>query len=118
MRVEEMWLRQLLEFVVPTAHELAVLEEAKSDRRRFKKGNVIAPEGALVRDTYFVVEGWVEGSVGVNYGRSQLTKIYLPGDFAGMPNVAVVHTAEALTALTNVTVDVVPVDRLQLLFER
>lgn len=116
--MDNMWLRRLSEFIVPTADELVVLEEAKSDRREFKRNQLISVEGAPVQEVYFLVDGWVESSVGVNYGRKQLTKIYLPGDFPGMPNVAMAQTAEQLVALNNVTVDVIPIDRLSLLFEK
>lgn len=116
--MDDMWLRRLSEFIVPTPDELAVLEEAKSDRREFKRNEVISSEGSPVQEVYFLVDGWVEGSVGGDFGRKQLTKIYLPGDFAGMPNVAMSRTAEHLVALNQVTVDAIPIDRLPLLFEK
>ena len=116
--MEDMWLRRLSEFIVPTRDELAVLEEAKSDRREFKRNQIISGEGSPVQEVYFLVDGWVEGSVGVDFGHKQLTKIYLPGDFPGMPNLAMARTAEHLVALNNVTVDAIPIDRLPLLFEK
>lgn len=112
-----MWLRRLSEFVVPTASELAELEKAKHARRSFRRNQLISREGRPVTEVYFVADGWVGSSLEVNFGRKQLAKIYLPGDFAGLPNLAMAETAENLFALTNVTVDTIPLDHLARLFE-
>ena len=112
-----MWLRRLSEFVSPTADELAALEQAKQGRREYRRNQSISRQATPVREVYFVIEGWVGGTIEVNFGRKQLEKLYLPGDFAGLPNISLAHAAEGLVAMTNVTLDVVPLDRLARLFE-
>lgn len=112
-----MWLRRLSEFVAPTVSELAELEKAKQHRRSFRRNQIISRERRPVTEVYFVADGWVGSSLEVNFGRKQLAKIYLPGDFAGLPNLAMAETVENLFALTNVTIDTIPLDRLARLFE-
>ncbi len=112
-----MCLRRLSEFAVPTAAELAELENAKQGRRCFKRNQLISREGRPVTEIYFVAEGWVGSSLEVNFGRKQLAKIYLPGDLAGLPNLAMAESVENLFALTNVTVDTIPLDSLTRLFK-
>lgn len=116
--VDSIWLRRLSEFVTPTGDELAALEEAKQSRREYRRNQSITLEGSCVREVYFVVEGWVGGVLEVNSGRKQLAKLYLPGDLAGLPSIAFTNAAEGLVAITRVTLDVIPLNRLALLFER
>jgi CRP/FNR family transcriptional regulator len=113
-----MWLRRLSEFIAPTDSELAALEEAKDGRREFKRNQMISQQGNPTKEIYFVADGWIGASLEVNFGCSQLAKIYLPGDFAGLPNIATSCAVENLVALTNITLDVIPLDRLSRLFER
>lgn len=113
-----MWLRRLSEFVSPTSDELEALEEVKLTRREFRRNQSICRQGVPVKEVYFILDGWVGGSLEVNFGRKQLAKLYLPGDFAGLPSIALTHTAEGLVAITNVELDVVPLDRLARLFQR
>jgi CRP-like cAMP-binding protein len=116
--VETLALRRLSEFAVPTAHELSALEGAKQARREFRRNQIISRQGDPVREVYFVADGWVGSSLEVNSGRKQLAKIYMPGDLAGLPNIATTRATSSLVALTNVTVDVIPVKNLAQLFEQ
>jgi CRP-like cAMP-binding protein len=107
----------LSEFVTPTSTELAFLDGASHSRRQFKRNQLISSQGEPVREVYFLAEGWVGAFLDVNFGRHQLAKVYLPGDFAGLPNIAMSQTAESLVALTNVTLDVLRIEQLGRLFE-
>jgi CRP-like cAMP-binding protein len=111
-------LRRLSEFVTPAPAELAALDDARQERRHYKRNQTICRLGDPVKEVYLVAEGWVGGSLEVNFGREQLAKLYLPGDFAGLPNIALATAAEGLCALTRATVDVIPLQRLADLFER
>lgn len=115
--MEGIALRRLSEFLTPTPLELAALNEAKLDRRDYRRNQTICRLGEPVKEVYFVADGWVGGSVEVNFGRKQLSKLYLPGDLAGLPNIAMANAGEALFALTKVTLHVVPLPRLTQLFE-
>lgn len=109
--------RRLSEFAVPTADELSALEGAKEASRQFKRNQIISRQGDPVREVYFVAEGWVGSSLEVNFGRKQLAKIYMPGDLAGLPNIATTHVSSSLVALSNVCVEVIPVKNLARLFD-
>lgn len=111
-------MRRLSEFVSPTRDELAALEQAKQGRREYRRNQSICRQSTPVKEVFFVIEGWVGGTIEDNFGRKQLEKLYLPGDFAGLPNIALPHAAEGLVAMTNVTLDLVPLDRLARLFEQ
>lgn len=111
-------LRRLAEFVAPTPAELQALNEAKLERRDYRRNQQICRQGDPVKEVYFVAHGWVGASLEVDFGRKQLSKLYLPGDFAGLPNIALSHAAETLFALTNATLESIPLDRLAQLFER
>lgn len=113
-----MALRRLSEFAVPTQDELLALQDAKEISRQFKRNQVISRQGDPVREIYFVAEGWIGSSLEVNFGRKQLAKIYMPGDLAGLPNIATTHAASSLVALSNVCVEVIPVENLARLFEK
>lgn len=116
--MDSIWLRRLSEFVTPTREELAALEQAKQSRREFRRNQPITCEGACVKEVYFVVDGWVGATIQVNSGRKQLAKLYLPGDFAGLPSIALTSASEGLVAITRVTIDVIPLNRLALLFSQ
>ena len=116
--INSMWLRRLSEFIEPTAAELTALEGAKLTRRTFKRNGIISRQGECVKEVYFVMHGWVGSSLEMSMGRDQLANIFLPGDFAGLPDIALKRAAATLIALTDVTVDVIPLDRLARLFER
>ena len=113
---EGMWLRRLSEFIEPTPAELAALEEAKLTRRTFKRNELISLQGECVKEVYLLMHGWAGSSLEVGANRSQLANIYLPGDFAGLPDIALTRVAATLVALTDVTVDIIPLDRLAGLF--
>jgi CRP-like cAMP-binding protein len=113
-----MWLRRLSEFIEPTAAELTALEGAKLTRRTFKRNEIISRQSECVKEVYFVMNGWVGSSLEMSAGRDQLANIFLPGDFAGLPDIALKCTATTLIALNDVTVDVIPLDRLARLFEK
>lgn len=118
LQMNDMWSRRLSEVMAPTDSELAALEEAKLGRHRLKRNAVLCRQDQSVNEVYFVVDGWVAASVEVNGGKRQLVKIYLPGDFAGLPSIATMQSVEGLIALTDACVDVIPLDRLAKLFER
>lgn len=116
--MESVAFRRLSEFVTPTSAELAALDAAKRERRQYRRNQTVCHQGDPVREVYFIADGWVGGSLEVNFGRKQLSKLYLPGDFAGLPNIAMSHAAETLFALTRVSLDVIPLDQLAQLFDR
>ena len=67
---------RLSEFVTPTPSELAALHEAKLERREYKRNQPICRDGDPVKEVYLIADGWVGGSLEVNFGRKQLAKLY------------------------------------------
>lgn len=116
--IDSMWLRRLSEFMEPTTDELAALEDAALSRRVFKRNQNLSLQGQCVKEVYFLKQGWVGSSLELGPERSQLVKIFLPGDFPGLASIALERAAATLVALTDVTVDVIPLDHLARFFER
>lgn len=111
-------LEQFCELVRPSPAELEALADATTARREFKRRQTIASQGDPVSEVYLLRHGWVTSSIEVDFKRRQLVKIHLPGDIAGLPSIALAHAAETLVAVSPATVDVIPLDRLERLFER
>ena len=70
-----------------------------------------------MNEVYFLIKGWVSSTIDVDFDHRQLVKIHLPGEMLGLPNMALVRSAETLTALTPATIGVIPLGRLAQLFE-
>lgn len=105
------------EVFTPTSVEVEALARARRTRREFRRRQVICRHGERVSDIYLLVQGWVASSVDVDSCRRQMVKLHFPGDFLGMPNIALATSAETLIALTAGSVDVIPLDALGRLFE-
>jgi CRP/FNR family transcriptional regulator, anaerobic regulatory protein len=65
---------------------------------------------------FVLLEGWDSAAVRYENGNQQITKIHLPGDLMGSPNVSLALTADFLTALTPVVVSRIPIKRFAQLF--
>ena len=110
-------LNRFHELITPSSAELEAFEKAKTDRREFKRRESITRQGDKVNEIYLLAEGWVAGSIEVDLVRTQLVKVNLPGDILGLPNITLTRAAVTLTAITNATVDVIPIEELARLFE-
>jgi CRP-like cAMP-binding protein len=116
-RVKHVALNRFHELVTPSPAELEAFERAKTERREFKRRENITRHGDKVNEIYLLAEGWVAGNIEVDLVRTQLVKVNLPGDVLGLPNITLARAAVTLTAITNATVDVIPVEELGRLFE-
>lgn len=116
-RVKHVALDRVDELVTPSGAELEAFEQAKSSRRQFKRKEAITRQGDRVSEIYLLADGWVAGNVEVDLVRTQLVKINLPGDILGLPNATLTRAAVTLTAITDATVDVIPLEELGRLFE-
>jgi CRP-like cAMP-binding protein len=115
--VKHVALNRVEELLTPSQAELEAFEQAKTDRREFKRKETITCQGDRVSEVYLLTDGWVAGSVEVDLVRTQLVKVNLPGDILGLPNAALTRAAVTLTAITPATLDVIPLERLGQLFE-
>ncbi len=116
-RVKHVALSRVDELVKPSEAELEAFEQAKTCRREFKRKETITRRGDRVSEIYLLAEGWVAGNIEVDLVRTQLVKVNLPGDILGLPNLTLTSAAVTLTAITQATVDVIPLEELGRLFE-
>lgn len=65
---------------------------------------------------FVLLKGWACATVRYQNGDQQITKLHLPGDLMGTPNVSLAQTADFLTALTPVIVSRIPLERFGQLF--
>jgi CRP/FNR family transcriptional regulator, anaerobic regulatory protein len=115
--VKHVALNRIDELVNPTEAELDAFEQAKAGRREYKRKETITRQGDRVSEIYLLANGWVAGNVEVDLVRTQLVKVNLPGDILGLPNATLSRAAVTLTAITDATVDVIPLEALGRLFE-
>ena len=97
---------------------LAIARRFATGLRNVPAGMEIYAEGELSDDLYVVVEGWAFLHQILEDGRRQILDFALPGSWLGFqpqPDAEMPHTAEALT---DVTVAVIPRDRLSDIFAR
>ena len=109
-------LHRLNEFIGLNPADDEAFRRLATERRRFRRHEVIRAHGDPAKEIFFLVEGWVACCVHSATGGEQIVKVHLPGDMLGSPSLALSRAAESLVALTRVTVDVIPSDRLGKLF--
>jgi CRP/FNR family transcriptional regulator len=110
-------LRRLQEFISLDDQELSALENAVSCQRVYRRREPILRQGDRVTHVYLLIDGWVGSHTEVDGGSNQLSKVHLPGDIAGLPNIALVEAASSLIPLTVATVGLIPLKNLARLFE-
>lgn len=109
-------LHRLHEFLQPDDAELEAFSLARKSRLTFRRRQVVTTQGDPVSSVYLLVDGWAQSSFDVASGR-QMVDVHLPGDFLGLPSMSLTRAAETITALTAVTVDVIPIKALAGLFD-
>lgn len=93
-----------------------MLAEAGGPERQVPRGGIVRAEGMPVNGFHVLLDGWVSSSIAVSDGGRQIVKIHLPGDILGAPSLALRHTAETLTALTQVRVRHIEAEKLGRIF--
>lgn len=76
--------------------------------RTFRRGTYLRHEGAPEPEVYRLRSGWIACSLGTAEGTRQVTHFHVPGDFVGLPSIASHAAHEAVQALTEVEVEVLP----------
>lgn len=109
-------LHRLHQFLQLSSAEASAFAELAVERRRLRRHDTIRAQGDPALEVYFLVEGWVASCIDSAAGNRQIVKVHLPGDMMGTPSLALAQAAETLCALTRVTVDVIPTDKLGELF--
>lgn len=109
-------LHRFEEFEPLTPAELAAVLQLPLPPRIVQKGGVIRAEGIASTSFFVLLDGWAAASHSMLDGGRQILKIHLPGDALGTPSMAMSRTVEELTALTDVVVAEVPLERFGHLF--
>jgi len=78
--------------------------------RTHLRGSFLRHEGSSAPEMYRLRSGWLVASVGNSDGGRQISKVHLPGDLVGTPSLGCAEAVETIQALTDVTVEVVPID--------
>ena len=111
-------LHRFEEFGRLSSGELAALKSAGEPPRQYRRHARIREEGAPPAGFYLLLEGWVAASQTLPSGGRQILKIHLPGDALGTPSMSMTRTVEDLSALTDVTVIHLPLERFGELVEQ
>jgi CRP-like cAMP-binding protein len=109
-------LQRLNQFVTLSDAEAGAFVRLANEERQLKRHDLIRSQDDPVEEVYFLVDGWVASCVDSAAGSRQIVKVHLPGDVMGTPSLVLGRAAESLQALTRVTVQVIPSDRLGELF--
>lgn len=110
-------LHRFEEFGPIVGEELAAIASLGDPPKRFRRYASIRAEGVPTTNFFLLVDGWASSSHTMPDGSRQILKVHLPGDALGTPSMCMAQTVEELTALTDVTVVCVPLDRFGKIFE-
>jgi CRP-like cAMP-binding protein len=104
------------EFVTLTTGEREAVYALATETLCHQRRSTLRREGAAVQYLYFLTEGWVASSMVLKDGGRQFFKVHIPGDVLGAPSLASVSAVETLTAITDCTIQCVPLSRLGSIF--
>ena len=96
------------------SRHLAALEEQE---RNYARNREINTEGDEIDHLFVVKTGWVYNYVDLPDGRRQITRVLLPGDIVGFPDLAFQHSTTCLRAAEDVCLCPFPKRKLDVIFE-
>lgn len=109
-------LGRFTDFIDISDEERAALDAIAGPPCDVPARGVLHRQGSEIDRVYWLGEGWVSSGVATPGGLQQIFKIHLPGDFVGVPSMAVTRAFETLTALTPVVVRPILVEDIGKLF--
>ena len=101
-----------------TGQELQFIASFKSGERKVQAGGVILSEHENSANLYTVLTGWTLKYKSVEDGRRQVTNYGLPGDLLGLQASVFDAMHHSVEALTDVTLCILPRDKLWTLYEQ
>lgn len=116
LRMKSQPWHRFTEFVPLDGAELDTVHALATGTRHFRRHDIIREQGEPAREIYLLTHGWVGSCIDVANGSRQMTKVHLPGDLLGTPSMVLSTAADTLLALTNATVEIVPMTAFARLF--
>ena len=101
-----------------TGQELQFIASFKSGERKVQAGGIILSEHENSANLYTVLTGWTLKYKSVEDGRRQVTNYGLPGDLLGLQASVFDAMHHSVEALTDVTLCILPRDKLWTLYEQ
>ena len=101
-----------------TPEELQFIASFKSGELKVRAGGNILSENENSPNLYTVLSGWVLKYKAIEDGRRQVTNYGLPGDLIGLQASVFEAMHHSVEALTDVTLCILPRDKLWTLYEK
>jgi CRP-like cAMP-binding protein len=115
--VDQHLFHRLHEFTDSSSRVVAEFRNIATETLTLGRKEIIRAQGERVNEVYFLIDGWVAGTMNVLSGRRQIVKVNLPGDVLGVPSLCLTHSALTLETLTPATVQVMPIEKFARLFD-
>lgn len=92
---------RLSRFVDLTDHERDFLARMENDERPVLKGHHIVRSGDLTEGIMILKSGWAVVKADSSDGRSQILRIYLPGEIVGLAEIGTTHASHRVLMQTD-----------------
>ena len=92
---------RLSRFVELAEHERAFIAEMEKDERPLAKGRPLASLGDLTKGIIVLKTGWAVVKADGSDGRSQILRIYLPGEIIGLAEIGSTHASHRIVMQTD-----------------
>ncbi|WP_324754957.1 Crp/Fnr family transcriptional regulator [Roseovarius sp. Pro17] len=92
---------RLARFVELEEHERAFIAEMEKDERPLAKGRPVTSVGDPTKGVMVLKSGWAVVKAEGKDGRSQILRIYLPGEVIGLAEIGSTHTSHRIVMQTD-----------------
>lgn len=92
---------RLSRFVTLTEAESAFVVEMERDEHEYRKGRIVVDVGDLTEGIMVLKTGWAVVKAGSSDGRSQILRVYLPGEVMGIAELGATHANHRITMQTD-----------------
>lgn len=92
---------RLSRFVTLTEHECAFIAELEKDERPHRKGRPVVSVGDPTDGIMVLKSGWAVVKADTSDGRSQILRVYLPGEVMGMAEIGSSHASHCIVMQTD-----------------
>ena len=92
---------RLSRFVSITDHECAFIAQMEKDEHSLKKGRPVVSIGDRTEGIMVLKSGWAVVKADSSDGRSQILRVYLPGEVMGLAEIGASHANHRITMQTD-----------------